>query len=83
MRCDEHADCSSGEVCGFKGNPQTGFGVHCVAESECFTSGGGSICGKLCKTPTTSQTSCPSGTVCTEIGDLGWMQQAVGYKYCQ
>ncbi len=80
MYCDQNSDCDSNEVCAFRGNAQTGFAVTCEPTNDC-TSANGYICGKLCKTPTTAQTACNAGTVCTELNLPGFMELP-GYKYC-
>lgn len=79
--CDQNSDCESNQVCAFKGNAQTGYAVSCEWANEC-TSGSGFTCGKLCKTPTTAQTACGSGTVCSDVNLPGFLV-APGYKYCQ
>lgn len=81
MYCDQNSDCASNEVCAFRGNAQTGFVVTCETANLCNSSAG-YVCGKLCKTPTTAQTSCGAGTVCTDLNMPGFMELP-GYKYCQ
>lgn len=80
MYCDQNSDCVGSEVCAFRGNAQTGFAVSCESTNNC-TSGSGYICGKLCKTPTTAETTCNAGTVCTELNVPGFMELP-GFKYC-
>jgi hypothetical protein len=77
--CDQHSDCASGEVCAYYGHGQNGFGITCQVADTCV-SGGGTICGKLCKSPSMPEVPCGNGTVCTDVASDFMM--APGYKYC-